>query len=174
MIWKVTAAASGLMLVGTWLAQYAPLGPPSQRPASPSAAHTETAAADIQREADRLHSRMQQVTAYQQPSRNPFRFSERPVRQPAAAREPVMTVEDLAPSLEPQRPTLRMMLAGIAEDKVGEEIVRTAIISTPDDVHLVKIGETIGDAFKVSKIEATSVELVRLDNGSTVHLSLRP
>jgi Tfp pilus assembly protein PilP len=172
MTWKSTAAASGAMVVATWLASYAPVGGPrTNAPSVPSAAHTETAAAEIQREADRLHSRLNRVASYKVPSRNPFRFGERPpapvpVRQPVAPRE-------VPPVVEPEPPAIRMVLAGIAEDVVDEQVMRTAIISAPDNVHIVKVGDTIGDVYKVTAIEADAVELSRLADGSALRLSLR-
>ncbi|MGH9345928.1 MAG: hypothetical protein ACRD26_01565 [Vicinamibacterales bacterium] len=170
MTWKSTAVASGLMVVGTWLASYAPVGGPRQAPAAaPSAAHTAAASAEIQREADRLHDRLRQGIAYRLPARNLFRFHAVPGKAPG--RPPV---EEIAPAPEPAPPALRMMLSGIAEDVVGDEIVRTAIISTPDDVHLVKIGETVGGTYRVSAIAAGAVELVRVDDGTVVQLSLKP
>lgn len=177
MTWKSTAAASGLMLVGTWLASHAPVGGPRREgPVAPSATSTERAAAEIQREADRLHGRMQQVAAFRSPARNPFHFSSRPPAAPAPRRAPALTVDDMAPPADtpPPPPTLRVLLSGIAEDLVGDEVIRTAIVSTPDDVHLVKVGETIRDTFRVTRIDADGVELLRLDDGSAVRLSLRP
>ncbi len=173
MTWRSTAVASAVMVVGTWLASYAPVGGPRPQPsASPSAARTETAAAEIQREASRLHDRLNQVTSYRLPARNPFLFGAPPQAPPAPPPEPAFTVEDVAPVNG--APTLRLMLSGIAEDIVDDQMVRTAIISTPENVYLVKVGETISDTYKVTRIEATVVELVRLDDGSTVQLTLRP
>jgi hypothetical protein len=173
MTWKSTAAASGAMVVATWLASHAPVGRPRAQPSTvPSAANTETAAAEIQREADRLHGRLNQVAAYKLPQRNPFRFGDRPVSAPVA-RQPVMTVEQIAPTPQPAPPTIRLRLAGIGEDVMGDEVIRTAIISTPENVHVVKVGETIADAYKVEKIAADAVELIRLDDGSTVQLTLK-
>ena len=172
MSWKVTAAASGLMVVATWLASHAPVGGPREASIAPSAAHTETAAAAIQREASRLHDRLQLVAAYKVPSRNPFRFGTRPA-QAVAPRQQAMPVEQVAPPVvEPQPPTFRMMLSGIGEDVEGEQVTRTAIISTPDNVHLVKVGETLG-VYQVTDIAADSVTLTRLEDGSAVQLTLR-
>src|SRR5688500_7777510 len=163
MTWKSTAAASGLMLVATWLASHAPVGGPREPSlVAPSAAHTETAAAEIQREAARLHDRLQQVAAYKLPARNPFRFGSRPPR--AVPADAANVIENAPPPIvEPQVPTLRIMLSGVGEDVAGEEVTRTAIISTPDDVYMVKVGETIGDVYKVTNITADSVELARVD-----------
>jgi len=177
MTWKLTAGASGLAIVGTWLAGYTPVGGPRQQPsATPSIARTETAAAEIQREAHRLHERLQQAAAYRSPARDPFEFGARRAQAPAI-RPPVTTVED-APLVEPSLPTLRLKLSGIAEDVVvdaaaGETVVRTAIISTPDNVHLVKTGEVVAGTYKVGAIGPATVELVRLDDRSTIQLSLK-
>jgi hypothetical protein len=173
MTWKSTAAASGLMVIATWLASHAPVGGPREQPlVAPSAAHTEAAAAEIQREAARLHDRLQQVAAYKLPTRNPFRFGSPPAR--SARPEATISVEQAAPAaVEPQVPTLRIMLSGIGEDAAGDQVTRTAIISTPDDVHIVKVGETIAGVYTVTDIAADSVELARVDDGSTVRLSLK-
>jgi hypothetical protein len=176
MTWKSTVAASGLALVGTWLASYAPVGGPRPEVSStPSAARTETAAAEIQREADRLHDRLKQAAAYRAPGRNPFQFAAPRPAAPAPP-SPAPAIEESVASA-PQPPTLRVMLSGIAEDVVTvddqQAFVRTAIISTPDNVHLVKVGETVAGTYKVVAIGAATVDLVRLDDGSTVQLSLK-
>jgi hypothetical protein len=176
MTWKSTAVAGLATITATWLASYAPVGrqaaPPS---ATPSIERTETAAAEIQREADRLRSRIAQVESYRDPARNPFRFGS---RRAAPAREsrvdPTLTVEDLPDQSEPQPPTLRLTLAGIAEDTVADEVVRTAIISTPSDVLLVKVGDVVGGQFEVRSISADAVELTRVDTGTSVRLAFRP
>ena len=162
------------MVVATWLASYAPVGRPRDAAsAAPSSSHTANAAVDIQREADRLHARLQQVAAYKLPTRNPFRFGTRPA--PASGpRQAVKAVEEIPPpAAESQPPTFRIRLSGIGEDVDGDQVTRTAIISTPDDVHLVKVGETVADIYRVVSITADSVELVRLDDSSTVRLSLK-
>jgi hypothetical protein len=174
MTWKLTAAAGVATLTATWLASYAPTGrQAAPRSNVPSVATTESAAAEIQREADRLRARLAQVGAYRDPSRNPFRFNgARPV-QHVPRPDPAVTVEDL-PDQEPVPPTIRITLAGIAEDKVGDEQVRTAILSTPTDVLLVKVGDRVADQFTVAAIAADAIELVRIDTGATVRLALKP
>jgi len=174
MTWKSTAVASGLMVVATWLASYAPVaGPRPLESTAPTRERTEAAAAEIQREASRLHERLQQAAAFRQPARNPFRFSAPRSNPIPPHREPVITVEDL-PAPMPVVPTLRVTLSGIAEDKTSEQVIRTAIISTPDDVFLATVGETIAGIYKVTAIEADSVELLKIDEGSSVRLTLKP
>ena len=175
MTWKSTAVAGVATLTATWLASYAPAGrPPDTRSTVPSVARTETAAAEIQREADRLHARLAEVRAYRDPARNPFRFRGRRAAPQAPRPEPVISIEDLPAQQDPAPPTLRVTLDGIAEDRVGDEVVRTAIVSTPDDVLLVKVGDQIEGQFTVSSIAADAVELVRIDTGATVRLALKP
>jgi hypothetical protein len=175
MTWKSTAVAGIATITATWLASYAPAGRPTgPQSSAATVAGTEQAALDIQREADRLHARIAQVTAYRDPNRNPFRFSARraPARAPRPA--PPTTIEEMPANLPPMEETLRVTLDGIAQDTVGEELVRTAIVSTPDDVFVVKVGDAIAGQFTVARIDADAVELVRFDTGASVRLSLRP
>ena len=136
MTWKSTAVASGVTVVGMWVASYAPVPGPAGTPGAPTGAGTEAASMDIQREARRLHDRLQRAGAYREPSRNPFSFAaarraaSRPVERPPAIDEPTAAVE-------PVPPPFRISLAGIAEDTVEGAPVRTAVISTPDGVLLV-------------------------------------
>jgi hypothetical protein len=173
MTWKSTAAASGLMVVATWLASHAPVGGPRETATfAPSPARTESAAAEIQREAERLHDRLQQVTAYRAPARNLFRFSAR--HAPPAARQRELLAHDVpAPVVAPQPVAPSLSLAGIGEDGEGEQLVRTAIISTPNNVHIVKVGDTIEGGYKVTGIAADTVDLERLDDGTAIRLTLR-
>jgi hypothetical protein len=175
MTWKSTTVAGLATVAATWVASYAPAGRPTGSPSTaPTVAQTETVAAQIQQEADRLHARLAQVGAYRDPRRNPFQFNARRSARQAPRPEPVVTIEDLADEPSPAPPTLRITLAGIAEDTVGGEQVRTAIVSTPDDVLLVKVGDAIGDQFTVAAIGADAIELVRTDTGATVRLALKP
>jgi hypothetical protein len=68
---------------------------------------------------------------------------------------------------------MRLTLTGIAEDVVGDQVTRSAIISAPDDVHIVKVGDTIADTYTVTRIDGEAVELSRLQDGSRLQLSLR-
>lgn len=178
MTWRSTAVVSGAGLLATWLASAppSPFQTPRTQVATASRASQQTAAmaADIQREADRLRVRLREDPVFREPSRNPFRFAPR-ARVAPAPREPAPTIteEPMAP-VPTGRPTLRITLSGIAEDKVGDQVVRTAIVSTPSDVLLVKEGEQIGDQYKVVTIAADAIELVRLEDGSIVRLALKP
>jgi hypothetical protein len=181
MTWKSTAVVSAAGLLATWLAS----GPPLRTPAptayatSPTAARTEAAAAEIQEQASRLHLRVQEAIAYQEPSRNPFRFSTRLHARPAPARAPGAGgsgphVENEPMTTGPPRPTILIALSGIAQDTVDGQTVRTAIISTPDGIQLVKVGDMVAGQYKVAAIGADAVELVTISDGATVRLGLKP
>jgi hypothetical protein len=177
MTWKSTAVVSAAGLLATWLASGPPIlqPPPPAYGSSPTAAKTEAAAAEIQEQASRLHVRIQEVVAYREPSRNPFRFSARLRARPAPVTTnatPPIESEPMAPG--PVRPTLLISLSGIAQDTIDGQAVRTAIISMPDGVQLVKEGDLLAGQYKVATIGADAVELVRVSDGATVRLALRP
>lgn len=177
MTWKSYAAVSGATVLAGWLASSPPSNAPvsgatSQRgaPAAPS-----TAGSDIEEQAARLQTRVRQETAYRDPQRNPFRFG---ARQAAVAQRSTSANMSVAPPsveaapLLPQAPAVS--LSGIAEDQVGERMERTAILSTPSDVLLVREGdEVMGGQYRVTKIDAGAVELLKLADGTTLRLALK-
>ncbi len=173
MTWKSTALLSGAGLLATWFASVPPPGKPTApvpaRTADPAV--SSRAATDIVAEAARLRARLESTPSFQHPSRDPFRFGERAER-PAPAPAPVVPpppVVDLPPS-----PSVRMVLSGVAENLTNGVLVRTAIISTPQDVLLVKEGEMVSSTYRVALVTADAVELTKLDDGSVVRLTLKP
>jgi hypothetical protein len=139
------------------------------RPPAPRGA----AALDIEREADRLQVRVRREVEYTQPQRNPFRFgAARPAVEPGgdiaepapAPLAPPVAIPFVAPS-----PVMK--LAGIAEDQKGEQMERTAILSSPSGVLLVHEGDAVMGDYRVGRIESEAVELVKVD-GSTLRLTL--
>jgi hypothetical protein len=172
--WKVTALASaGVTALATWLTSTPPRQPPAAARRQASAASRAARAPDIIHEAERLRARVPAAAGYHAPTRNPFRFArveesggDRPASPPP--------VEDLPPAAIPQTPTLRVTLSGIAENTVAGDVVRTAVISTPDDVLLVKEGDSVAGQYRVTRITADSVELTRASDGVVVRLALQP
>jgi hypothetical protein len=111
--------------------------------------------------------------AYAQPQRNPFRFG---AARPIAGREADLPeaappAETFVSAVPPPPP---VSLAGIAEDQVEQRVERTAILSSPDGVLLVHEGDDVLGQYRVAKIESEAVELVKLADGTTLRLSLRP
>ena len=65
----------------------------------------------------------------------------------------------------------RVSVAGIAEEQLDGRVERTAILSSPMGVLLVHEGDTVLDDYRVGRIEAESVELVRLSDGTSTQLT---
>jgi hypothetical protein len=172
MTWKSYAAVSGATVLAGWLAS----SPPSNAPttgrtaaSNPAPRRRVEAATDIAEQAAHLQSRMQVARAYTEPQRNPFRFAER--RSAAfSPREPAPVVEAPPPiAVAPAGP--RVSVAGIAEEQLEGRLERTAILSSPMGVLLVHEGDTVLDDYRVGRIEAESVELVRLSDGTSTRLT---
>ena len=62
-------------------------------------------------------------------------------------------------------------LSGIAEDQKGQQMERTAILSSPSGVLLVREGDSVMGEYRVTRIESEAVELVKSD-GTTLRLTL--
>jgi hypothetical protein len=92
-------------------------------------------------------------------SRDPFRFNAGPSgasEPPSPRKGAVLSTRTPQPAL-PAQPTLT--LSGVAEDRTGGVLVRTAIISTATGLYLVKEGERVEQRFEVLRIAATEVRL---------------
>jgi hypothetical protein len=171
MTWKSYAAVSGATVLAGWLASSPPSNTPTTgttRASSAEPRRRAPAATDIAEQAARLQSRMQVARAYTEPQRNPFRFAER-VR--AAPNPGPQGAEVTPPPIDVAPPGPRISVAGIAEEQRDGRMERTAILSSPMGVLLVHEGETILDYYRVGTIEAETVELVRLSDGTSTRLT---
>jgi hypothetical protein len=168
MDWKSTAVISGAGILATWFFSMPPTSVPA-RAVAPAARPPQTAATkiDIEKEAARLQVHRVEGPRYTEPSRNPFRFNAR--REPARATAEVVAVAP-PPVLPPPPP--RITLDGVAADTMDAQPHRTAILNTETGVVLAKEGdEVVG--YRVQKIAADAVELVKIDDGSVLRLGLR-
>src|SRR4029077_15032816 len=163
MDWKSTAVISGAGILATWFFSM----PPNHAPASavapaPRAPQSTTSTIDIEKEAARLQMRPPQEPHYTEPSRNPFRFSARrePARATTGVDAPSPPVTIAPPPLPPQ-----ITLDGVAADTVGSEQQRTAVLHTEAGVVLAKEGDQVA-GYRVEKIAADAVELVKIEDGS--------
>jgi hypothetical protein len=173
MDWKSTAVISGAGILATWFFSMPPTPTPAGAVAPAPravAARSTTSKIDIEKEAQRLQARPRSDTHYTEPSRNPFRFSER--------REPVRPTTGVAVAPEPVAfaplppPPPAITLDGIAADTAGGQEQRTAILHTDSGVVLAKEGDGVA-GYRVEKITADAVELTKVDEGSTLRLGLR-
>jgi hypothetical protein len=187
MSWKAYAAVSGATVLAGWVVSApSPSGIPAPGTTGPSRATQTmvTPSSDIEREAGRLEARMRRETAYAQPRRDPFRFgaaAERvtaladPVGEQAGTGPPGDTGAPVAVSASEPAPVVS--LAGIAEDQIddlsGQRVERTAVLSSPDGVLLVREGDDVLGLYRVVTIDSDAVELERHD-GTTLRLGFRP
>jgi hypothetical protein len=170
MTWKLYAVVSA----GAFVATYLMSSPPndvarSTTSAAPSAARQSAAGADIEQLADRLQ-RQRTAVNYRTPGRDPFRFQPRPVRPPVVSPAPIPLAETPAPAPAPVLPLLT--LSGIATDVVGGEPQRSAVLSAPAGVLIVRVGESVAGLYTVVSISDESVELEATADGSRRTLRL--
>jgi len=177
MTWKAYAAVSGATVLAGW-AVSAP--PPSNVANSAGMAPSRPqgiAASEIEREAARLGASMRREKAYAQPLRDPFRFGASAQSGGAAADTAGVAVPtDVGESMPApaSQPAPQVSLAGIAEDQIddpgGPRVERTAVLSTPGGVLLVREGDDVLGLYRVVTIESGAVELERAD-GTTFRIA---
>jgi hypothetical protein len=178
MSWKSYVAVSGATVLAGWLASAPPSNAPEDAASVPARrpdASGGTAASDIEREAERLQVRVEREVTYVEPQRNPFRFGGRRM-EPAGGDVP----DPVRPEPQPAMPLAvvpppppPLSLSGIAEDQKGDRLERTAILSSPSGVLLLREGDTVLGDYRVARVESEAVELVKTD-GTTFRLTLKP
>ena len=173
MTWKSYAAMSGATVLAGWLASSPASNAPASTAASrpPSPRRDAQPASDIEQQATRLQSRLRAERAYSAPQRNPFRFAAREaadadIAERAAIAELSAPPVDLAPSAP------AVSVAGIAEEQIDGRVERTAILSSPLGVLLVREGEEILGYYRVTRIEGEAVEVVGLADGVPLRLTM--
>jgi hypothetical protein len=114
-------------------------------------------------EIERLHERLR-PTATPEYNRNLFQFA--PSRAAAA---PVVVAPPVAllPPPAPVEPPFKLI--GIAED-AG---TRTAILSSPAQLLMVKDGDLVASKYRVTAISADAIELTDAADGSVLRLALK-
>jgi hypothetical protein len=157
--WIAAAATSGVREVRP-VAAFAP--PPIDR-----------SGVALEAEITRLHDHLR-PSASPRLGRDLFQF--------AAPRPGVVAHEEAPVALAPgpaaaptPTPALPLTLIGVAQDAVDGATVRTAIISTPGQLFLVKEGEELNAAglrYRVTRLSADSVDLSAADE-TTLHLALK-
>jgi hypothetical protein len=155
--WIAAAATSGVRV--TPVAPFAP--PPIDK-----------SGAALDAEIARLHDHLR-PTASPRLGRDLFQFAapRRPVAPQAVPILPPPPIVGLAPA----PPAPQLTLIGVAQDGAEGDIVRTAIISTPGQLFLVKEGEEVTSAglrYRVTRISAESADLSAADE-TTLHLALK-
>jgi hypothetical protein len=171
MTWKSYAAVSGVTVLAGWLASSpAPSVPASvstRAAAGPRA--SVSAASDIAQQADRLQARLPIARRFAEPRRDPFRFAER--RTAADRVAPRIPIPEAPTPPVDTNPAPQVSLSGIAEEQVNGAPARTAVLSSPAGVLLVREGDEVLGYYRVAHIESEAVDLVGLDNGVATRLT---
>jgi hypothetical protein len=173
--WKTYVIVSAVpTLVATYLVANPPATTPSRSPAAtrPAGAPAAAPSTDIAEEAARLQARVRDEIAYQEPSRNPFRYVARRPEPRASAPPPEAVVDEPAVTIPPPQPP-QIAVAGITTKTTGGVSTRTAVLMTPAGPVEVSQGDPVGAEYRVVRIEADAVELEAAD-GTRRRLNLRP
>jgi hypothetical protein len=171
--------AATIVVVGGALAAWLASAATSNReiPPAPIArqAPIEVRGAELADEIARLRERLRPSATPQTPARNLFAF-----RSGAARSAPVAPAPAPVPGLFFPVPPVAVAsdhgfkLSGLAEDAGPDGVaMRTAIISTPTQLYLVKEGDAVTERYRVAKISADAVELSDVNGGAPLRLVLK-
>jgi hypothetical protein len=173
MTWKLYAIVSAGAFVATYLmsspkTEVATAKPPATASRSARQAAAET---EIEALANSLHVELRSNAVFRTPDRDPFRFETR-VQKPPAFVPPPAAVEQVPPPA-PVLPVLS--LSGIATDVVDGTSQRSAVVSLPNGVLIVREGESVAGLYTVVAIGEDSIELQSTGDSSrrTIRLSGR-
>jgi hypothetical protein len=158
--------------LAAWIAAAATSGVREIKPVAPFAPPSiDTSGVALEAEITRLHDHLR-PTASPRLARDLFQF---------AAARPRVGSQDTATILPPPipapaaAPAPSLTLIGVAEDAADGGGVRTAIISTPGQLFLVKEGEEVtaaGLRYRVTRISADAADLSAADD-TMLHLALK-
>lgn len=149
--------------LAAWIAAASTSGVRPPPPIVPARASIDARGAALAAEIERLHDRLR-PTATPQHNRNLFQFAPRVAAAPVVA-APVTLQAPPAPV--PVEPPFKLI--GIAED-AG---TRTAILSSPAQLLMVKEGEVVASKYRVAGISSDAIELTDSTDGSVLRLALR-
>jgi hypothetical protein len=169
MTWKLYAVVSAGAFVATYLVS-APKTELAQSPAAAATARSprpSAAASEIEALADSLHVGLHSDAVFRPPARDPFHFQTR-VQRPPAFVPPPAVVANVPP---PAPPLPVLSLSGIATDVVNGKPQRSAVISLPAGVLIVREGESVAGLYTVVDISENTIELQATADGS--HRTLR-
>lgn len=160
MTWKLYALVSA----GAFAATYLMSTPKIERAtptrsaaaASQSAARQRAAETEIEELANSLRVHLKSDAVLGTPGRDPFRFQTRVVKQaPVSVPPPALFPAPPLPA-----PALPMVsLSGIASDVVDGAPKRSAVVSLPNGVMIVREGESVAGLYTVVAIGEDSIEL---------------
>ena len=126
---------------------------------------------EVRAQSERLAERLRTAPAPLEPGRNPFVFAAvRAEPAPLGAGLRALSGTELAPS---RSPGSALDLIGIAEQEQSDGVVRTAILTAPEGLLVVREGEVVGETFRVDQIDAAAVVLTHVETGGALKLDLK-
>ena len=156
--------------LAAWIAAAATSGVRDIKPVAPfSPPAIDTSGTALEAEIARLRDRLR-PTASPRLGRDLFQFAARPRIAPEAAPVVPPPISSPAPA-----PLPAFTLIGVAQDAAEGGTVRTAIISTPGQLFLVKEGDDVtsaGARYRVTKIFEDAADLSAADQ-TILHLALK-
>jgi hypothetical protein len=165
------AAAFAVVISGLAGAYSLSIPADRKRPSTDSAARE-----PIDARSEALVGEIARLQRHQEPGvapargRDVFRFAAARAARPERVVPVVPSVPTERP-VAPPRPVLKLI--GVAEDSASGNPVRTAIISAPDQLYVVREGERVTSRFGVQRISPDVVELVDTVDASAVRLALK-
>jgi hypothetical protein len=173
---RVAVYLAGATLLAAWLSSADSLTPRRQSPPPETRMETEPAddlAREVRDEVRRLRTRLAVAPRPHAPLRDPFRFHAAGAADlPSHAVRPVASAGAL-PAAHPAISEPLLELVGIAEERRGEDRVRTAMIVSGDsELVMAAPGETLLGRYRVVTVGSASVELSDTLTGSTRRLVL--
>ncbi len=153
-----------LAALSAWLAAAVTSGVRPVRPAAVAPAQIDLRGEGLSAEIERLHDRLR-PSATPDHGRNLFQFGRgRAVVAPA----PVAAAERAAVApAAPAEPPFKLI--GIAEDNG----VRTAILTSPGQLLMVKEGDSVASTYRVTAISGDAIVLTANGDGSVLRLALK-
>lgn len=110
------------------------------------------------------------TAAFRPTARDLFTFRGAEGTAPAA---PVRQVSDPPPAAIATLPDLALKLVGIAADGTGDNVVRTAIVTSSDELFLAKEGEFLTPRYLVLSISENALDARDMIGGAKRRLTLR-
>jgi len=150
--------------LAAWFAAASTSGVRRPQPIIPTTSAIDLRGAALSAEIERLHDRLR-PTAAPQYSRNLFQFASRPP-EPRVLTSPPVAAQPPAAAVSVEPP---FKLIGIAEDSD----VKTAILSSPSQLLMVKEGDLVVSKYRVAAISADAIELTDTSDGAVLRLALK-
>lgn len=173
---RVAVYIAGATLLAAWLSSADSLTTRRQAPPPEARVGTEPAddlAREVRDEVRRLRTRLAPTSRPQAPLRDPFRFGAGGAPDPPSHAVRLLASAGALPPAQPEIPEPLLELVGIAEERRGEDRVRTAmIVSGDDELVMAAPGETILGRYRVLTVGTEGVELSDTLTGSSRRLVL--